>query len=325
MRAARIHEHGGPSALQIEEVPEPEFDADEVLIDVQAAGVNPFDAYVRAGDVHPPNGLPHVPGGDVGGVVAAVGETVETVDPGDGVFATGLGLDRQGSYGEQVAVPVDRVAPLPDSVSFVAAAAAAEPFSTSLQALVDRGGLSMGDVCLVQGASGGVGHAAVQLASRAGAFVVATARSGGPSEVVRDLGADAVVDYRRDDLSDAVLDATGGRPIDVVVETNADTNIAADLETLADGGRVVVLGESDPITIGPASATLAKKRGADLRFVSHMAGADHHAAYLERTGELLAENTVEVLVAATYPLEDVSEAQRHCMTDGVIGKVVLDI
>ncbi|MFC7214473.1 NADPH:quinone reductase [Saliphagus sp. GCM10025334] len=323
MRAIRIREFGDENALLLEEVARPDPDPTEVLIEVRAAAVNPFDAYVREGLVEPDDGLPHVLGGDASGVVAAAGADVSAFEPGGRVFTTGLGLDRPGTYAEYVAVPDHRVAHLPASVGWFEGAAAAETVTTGLQALA-RGGLRLDDVCLIQGATGGVGHAAAQLAREAGAFVVGTCRAEATDDARR-FGVDSAVDYRGDDLAERILEASDGRPVDVVVETHAAANVATDIDVLADAGTVVVLGEDGPITIEKPVAGSAKAKQADLAFVSHMRATAHHGEGLETAARLLGRGDVSAEVAATYPLEEAGEAQRRCLDGGTVGKVVLDV
>lgn len=323
MRAIRIHEYGDESVLSLDEISRPAPEPNELLIEIHAAAINPFDTYVREGIVEPDDGLPHVLGGDASGVVAETGADVTAFEEGDRVFTTGLGLDRPGTYAEYVTVPESRAALLPESVGFEEGAAAAETVTTGLQAL-ERGGLSLGDVCLVQGATGGVGHATVQLATAAGAFVVGSC-SEASADAARRFGADAVVDYRSADLAGEVRAATGGRPVDVIVETHAATNVDADIEVLGKGGSVVVLGEDDDITIGLPTAGTAKAKQIDVSFLSHMRSTDHHGEALETAARLLADGDVTAEVAATYPLEDIAAAQRHALQSGMVGKTVLTV
>ena len=323
MNAIRIREYGDESVLSLDNIDRPTPESNELLIEIHAAAVNPFDTYVREGIVEPDGGLPHVLGGDASGIVAETGADVTAFEEGDRVFTTGLGLDRPGTYAEYVTVPEDRAASLPESVDFEAAAAAAETVTTGLQAL-ERGDLSLGDVCLVQGATGGVGHATVQLASAAGAFVVGSC-SEASTDAARGFGADAVVDYRATDLAEEVRAATGGRPVDVIVETHAATNVDADIEVLSKGGSVVVLGEDDDITIGLPMAGTAKAKQIDVSFLSHMRSTDHHGEALETAARLLSDGDVTAEVATTYPLEDAAAAQRHALQSGVVGKTVLTV
>ena len=324
MRAVRYHEYGGPETLQVDDVSRPEPGRDEALVAIRAASLNPIDTYVREGGVEPAGGLPHIGGSDMAGVVEDVGEDVDRFEPGDRVFATGLGVFSPGTYAEYTVAPADQLAPLPEEVGFREGAAAAMAFATSWRALVGRGDLSIGDVALVHGASGGVGHAAVQVASQAGAFVVGTAREGESADVARDVGADAVVDYRAEDLAGEVRDATGGRPVDVILETHADAHVDDDLGLLARGGRIVALGEGGPIEIEPPTAMTAKQADADLRFMSIVASPDDQAPILERVGRFLADGRFEVRIDSAYPLEEAADAHRRLGESGVFGKVLLD-
>ncbi|MGM0605125.1 MAG: NADPH:quinone reductase [Halobacteriota archaeon] len=324
MRAVRYHEHGDRDVLQLETIDRPEPGPDAVSIDIRAASVNPIDTYLRAGGVSPAGGLPHVGGSDCAGVVEAVGDDVETFAPGDRVYATGLGVFSPGTYAEATVAPAHMVAPLPAEVSFVEGAAAAMAFATAWRALVDRGGLSLGDTALVHGASGGVGHAAVQVAAAAGAFVVGTAREGAPASFARSLGADAVVDYRDEAIVEAVREATGGDGVDVILESHADANLEADLELLNDDGAIVVIGEDGPIRLSPSTAMTGKQADADVRFMSIVASPAAQAPILERVGPRLADGTFEVAIDSTYPLSAAREAQARLFESGVLGKVVLD-
>lgn len=324
MRAVRYHDHGDESVLTLETVPRPEPEADQALLRIEAASVNPIDTYVREGTVSPPDGLPHVGGSDLAGVVEAVGSDVTAFEPGDRVFATGLGLFSPGTYAEYTVAPVDQLAPLPESVPFRDGAAAAMAFATSWRGLVTRGELELGDVALVHGASGGVGHAAVQVAAEAGAFVVGTAREGAPSDLARALGADAVVDYRSDDLAGDLADATDDRPIDVVFEPHADVHLEANLERLVRGGRIVVIGEEGSITLDAGLSMTAKQADADLRFMSLMASPDDQAPILERVGERLADGSFTVEIDSVFGLDELPEAHRELLSSGTIGKIVVD-
>jgi NADPH2:quinone reductase len=322
MKAIRYHEHGDADVLTVDDVPTPEPAHGELLVRVHAASVNPIDTYVREGGVEPAGGLPHVGGADAAGVVEAVGDGVDGVAVGDRVFATGLGLFEAGSYAEYVAAPAESFAPLPAAVSFVEGAGAAMAFATAWRGLVGRGELAVGDACLVQGGRGGVGHAAVQIAAHAGATVVATASR--DESFVRDLGADAVVDYGGDGVADHIRDAAGG-DVDVVLETHAAANVETDLDVLARGGRIVVLGEEEPIRIGPGASMTGKIADADVRFMSIMASREDQRSILERVGRRLADGTFAVEIESTYPLEEAAEAQRHVMSSGSRGKVVLEL
>lgn len=202
IRAIRLHEHGGPDVLTLDEVERPEPGPGEVRIDAEAIGVNPVDTYFRAGDYPVPE-LPFVPGSDVAGTVSAVGQRVDRFDVGDRVYATGLGNGRSGTYAEACLAPAEFVAPLPESVSAADGAALSLVGMTAWQAFVEHAAVEPGETVLIHGASGGVGHIAVQLAATMGGHVVATA-SERYHEQLADLGADVTVDYRSDDLEERI-------------------------------------------------------------------------------------------------------------------------
>lgn len=325
MRAVRYHEHGDESVLRVDDVPRPEPGDGEVLVEVHAAGVNPIDTYIRGGNVPPKTGLPATAGSDLAGVVESTGPDATDYEPGDRVYATALGLFRHGSLAEYAVVPESRLAPLPEGVSFEEGAAAAMPFATSWRALVTRGELSIGEVCVVSGASGAVGHAAVQIAREAGAFVVGLAREGDSAEFVRGLGADAVVDYDSDDLAAELEAATGGRPVDVAMESHADANLDAEIARLARGGRVVVIGEDATIGIDSGTSMAGKQADLDLRFMSLAASADEQRGLLEAANPFLRDGRFVAEVDSTFPLSEAADAYRRLGESGVLGSVVVDV
>lgn len=318
MRAVRFHEHGGPSVLETETVAPPEPGMGEVVVTVRAAGVNPVDTYFRTGEYTPPE-LPMIPGSDLAGVVDSVGDGVERFEPGDRVFATGLGSDRPGSYAEQVAVPVDRLARLPESVSFETGAAAGVVVGTSWRALVDQAGLKPTETCLVQGANGGVGHVAVQLAATMGARVVGTARPEYHDQL-ESLGASTVLDYTRDDLADAVERA--GLP-DVILETRADEYIQFDADVAATGARVVCIGNASEHAELTAIGT-AKNKDVRFQFMSLFNSPDM-SVVLQRVATLLERDAVVPEIDRTYDLSKAGEAQHAVLEDSLLGKIVLGV
>lgn len=324
MHAVRYHEYGDEDVLTLDTVPKPDPSANEVTVRIEAASVNPIDTYLREGNVPPADGLPHIGGSDMAGIVEAVGDNVTEFTPGDRVFATGLGIFSPGTYAEYTVAPADQLAPLPADVSFEDGAAAAMAFATAWRGLITRGDLALGDICLVHGASGGVGHAAIQIASRAGSYVIGTAREGDPANLARALGADAVVDYRAADLAEELAAVTDDREIDVILEPHADSNIEADLERLARGGRVVILGEESPIEIPSGPSMTAKQADADLRFMSLAASSAEQAPILEQVGQLLADGTFTVEVDTVYGLDELSAAHDRIMSSGLLGKLVIN-
>lgn len=325
MRAVRYHEYGDESVLTVEEIKRPSVDSGEVLVRAEAASVNPIDTYIREGNVKPTNGLPHTLGADLSGVVVETADSVDRFSEGDRVFGTGLGLFSQGSYADYVAVPQEHLARLPADVSFESGAAAAMAFTTGWRALINRGNLQIGDTAIVHGASGGVGHAAVQIADVAGAYVVGTARKGDSAEFVHDCGADAVVDYREEDFADALDQTTGNGGADVVLDTHADLHLGANLHNLSRDGNVIVIGEQDTISLDPSISMQAKQKDANFRFMSIMASVTDQSSILADVAKKLSVGDFTVKIDQVYSLDEVSEAHQKLMDSGTLGKIVLDV
>ncbi len=321
LRAVRYHEHGGPEVLRVEEVERPEPGEDEVLVEVRAAGVNPVDTYFREG-TYESAGLPMIPGSDFSGKVVGTGERVENFERGDRVFGTGLGKDRQGTYAEYVAAPADRMSSLSEDVSFEKGAAIALVGVTAWRALIDYGELNLKKTCLIHGGSGGIGHAAVQLASTTGAEVIATAGSEDHREKVREFGADHVLDYGREDLKEAVR-ARSEDGIDVVLDHMLDKYLQLDLDVVGLDGTIVGIGESDGEVI-VNNTTVARGKEVTLQLMS-MFNTPDMKRILEKLARLLKKGKIEPEVWRTFPLEEADEAHRTVMEESFVGKIVIEI
>ncbi|MGQ9602084.1 MAG: zinc-binding dehydrogenase, partial [Candidatus Bipolaricaulia bacterium] len=272
MKAVVFHEHGDPSVLRYEEVPEPVIGPEEVLIRVKATSVNFLDIWVRRG--LPGIGLPHIPGADVAGIVERVGEGVEGVKIGQRAIANPnlscgrceyclagedslcihykiLGEQADGGYAEFVKVPARNVIPLPEHVPFEEAAAATLVFMTAWRALITRAELRPGEDILILGAGGGVATAAIQLAKLVGARVFVTASTEEKLEGAKGLGADFLINYKKVEFDKEVRRLTDKRGVDVVIDSiGAETHLKS-LRSLAKGGRLVTYGA----TSGPNPQT----------------------------------------------------------------------
>ena len=317
MRAVRYHEHGGPEVLQVEDVPRPDPDDEEVLVAVEAAAVNPVDTYFREGS-YEPDDLPWIPGSDAAGIVEAVGEDVGGFEPGDRVFATGLGRDHPGTCAEYVAAPTDRVARLPDGVPFDVGAAVALVGVTAWRALIDHAELEPAERCLIHGGSGGVGHVAVQIAAAAGADVTTTAA---PDYHPRlgTLGADALFDYQREDLADAVADA--GAPA-VILDHRLDEYLQFDADVAATGARIVGIGNAEARA---GFSDVAAARGSELRIhLMSVFNTPDVGAVLERLAGLLAAGDLTAEISRTYDLEAVGDAHGAVLEESFLGKLVVE-
>lgn len=318
MRAVRFHEHGGTDVLQVDDIDRPEPEASEVLVEVHGAGVNPVDTYFREGSYQPFT-MPMIPGVDVAGEVVAVGDGVEGFAEGDSVVGTGIGKDHYGGYAEFAAVPTDRLAVVGDGVDLVAAGGLGVAAVTAWRALVDHANLKPADVALIHGGSGGVGHAAVQIAATTGAHVVTTAAPEYHDEVA-ELGADVVLDYGRDDLAEAVTEAGNGG-VDVILDHRLDDYLQFDADVANLGCRVVGIGENDP-QVGLSQSSGA--RGKDLQItLMSMFNTPSLATALEKVGYLVDEGDLEISVAETYGLDEAAAAQRAVLEDSFLGKLII--
>jgi NADPH:quinone reductase-like Zn-dependent oxidoreductase len=320
MRAIVHHRYGSPDVLELRDVEVPAVAEDEVLVRVGAASVNPLDW-------HGVTGTPYVMrirsglraprdvrvGVDFAGTVEAVGASVERFRPGDDVFGA-----RTGAFAEQVAVPVDRAAPKPAGLTFEQAAAVPVAALTALQGLRDRGGLRAGQKVLVNGASGGVGTFAVQIAKALGADVTGVCSPGNVG-LVRSLGADAVVDYTREDFT------LGDDRYDVLLDVAGSRSWSECTRVLAPGAKLVVV--SGPKTnrwLGPLTH-LARMRLASMR------GSRRAVPFLTRTDAddlttlagMIEAGAVTPVIDRTYRLDEARDALRYLGEGHARGKVVL--
>jgi NADPH2:quinone reductase len=318
MKAIRVHEFGGPEVLKLEEVPTPKPAGGEVLVRVHAAGVNPYDTYMRAGTyaIKPP--LPYTPGSDAAGVVEAIGEGVTKVKPGDRVYTA---KTQSGAYAEYTLALESQVYRLPDNISFAQGAALWVPYGTAYTALHHHGSAKAGETLLVHGASGGVGSAAVQFARAQGLTVMGTASTDKGREMVKKEGAHFVFDHSKPGYTDEIIKATGGKGIDVILEMAAHLNLATDLKLLALNGRVVVIGNRGEITINPRDlmSRRGSARGFTLWAATEAETTEMHAAIAAG----LENGTLRPVVGKEMPLTDAAKAHVDILAPGSHGKIVL--
>jgi NADPH2:quinone reductase len=318
MKAVRIHEFGGPEVMQLEDVPDLAAGRGQVVVRVQAIGVNPVDTYIRAGLHAVKPTLPYTPGADAAGVVESIGEGVTRLSAGDSVYVAGT---ISGAYAQQSLCNESQVHRLPSHITFEQGAAIGIPYATAYRALFHRGNARAGETVLVHGATGGVGTACVQLARAAGMTVIATGGTDkGRSNVVQQ-GAHHVLDHHSPDYTDQILDLTGGNGVDVILEMLANVNLAKDLTILAKFGRVVVIGNRGKIEIDPR-ATMTRDLsilGMTLFNASDQDRASIHAALVAG----LENGTLRPVVGKEMPLADAVRAHEAVMQPGALGKIVM--
>jgi NADPH2:quinone reductase len=318
MKAIRVHEFGGPEVLRVEDVPEPYPGAGQVVVRVRAAGVNPVDTYIRSGAHAVRPALPYTPGLDAAGEVEAVGEAVERLSAGQRVYVAG---SLSGAYAELVLCEESQCHPLPEHVSFAQGAAVNTSYATAYRALFQRAGAKAGETVLVHGASGGVGTAAVQLARAAGLRVVGTGGTEEGRRLVLEQGAHQVLDHRTPDYLERLTELTGGRGVDVILEMLANVNLNKDLEVLAKGGRVVVVGSRGAVEINPRLAMTrdAAILGMTLFNATPPELAGIHAALAAG----LEARTLRPVVGRELPLAEAARAHEEVLKPGAYGKIVL--
>jgi NADPH2:quinone reductase len=318
MKAIRVREFGGPEVLRLEDVPELKPAANEVVVRIHAAGVNPVETYIRAGVYARKPALPYTPGTDGAGTIEAGGKNATRFAPGARVYVAG---SLSGTYAEQALCEESSVFPLPAHVSFAQGAALGIPYATAYRALFQRTAARAGETVLIHGASGGVGIATTQLARAQGLHVVGTAGSDKGRALVRAEGSREVLDHKTPDHFDKALSLTGGRGYDVIVEMLANVNLARDLTLLAHGGRVVVVGNRGNIEINPREL-MARDAAILGMSVSNVSPADSlsiHAAL----GAGLENKTLRPIIAEEIPLAEAARAHVALMENSALGKIVL--
>ena len=342
MRAIVIHRHGGPEVLTFEpDWPDPVAGPGDIVVQVKACALNFLDIFTREGMPGEPTPLPHITGGDIAGVVAAVGPGVETPTPGarvvlnpswgcgvceycrDGVVPKCLrvhmlGEMDPGGLAEYVKAPAAQAIPIADGYPFEEAACLPITFGTAWRMLVTHARVRPGEDVLVHGAAGGVGLAAVQIAKLAGARVFATGSSPAKLEKVRALGADVLIDYTRDrDWDVTVRRLTQKRGLDVIVETVGEATWERSIRALGKGGRLVTSGATSG-PIGPTDIRYLFRREQTIQGSN---GWTHND--VQTITGLAFAGKLRAVVDRVLPLEEAAEGERALERREVVGKVVI--
>lgn len=318
MKAIRVHEFGGPEVLKLEEIPTPKPAAGQVLVRIHAAGVNPYDTYMRAGTyaIKPP--LPYTPGSDAAGVIEAVGPGVTKVKPGDRVYTA---KTVTGAYAEYAIALESQVHTLPAKISFSQGAAIWVPYGTAYHAIFHSAQAQASETVLVHGASGGVGHAGVQFARAMGLTVFGTASTQKGLELVKSEGAHQVFNHSKPGYLEEIMKATGGRGVDIILEMLANVNLAHDLKLLAINGRVIVIGNRGDVTINARDlmSRRSSARGFTLWAITEAEEAAIHAGIIAG----LENGTLRPIVGKELPLAEAARAHKEILEPGASGKIVV--
>jgi len=320
MRAIRVHAPGSAEALREEDVPQPAPRAGEVLVRIEAVGVNFIDVYQRTGQYQVP--VPFTAGQEAAGVVAALGPGVHDVKIGDRVAYAGV----LGAYAEYAVVPADRVVALPDGVTAKQGAAAMLQGMTAHYLACATYPLQRGDDCLVHAAAGGVGLLLCQIAKLRGARVIGTVSTREKAALAARAGADEVILYTEQDLAAAVKRLTNGAGLRVVYDSVGQTTFAQGLSCLARRGMMVLYGQSSG-PVGPFDPQVLNQKGS--LFLTRPSLAHYtatRAELLERATEVLGwvrSGTLALRVGAELPLAGAAEAHRRLEARQTTGKVLL--
>lgn len=317
MKAVVVTEFGGPEVMKVVDCDLREPGEGEVLLAVKAIGVNPVETYIRAGTYPRLPKLPYTPGGNVAGRVEACGPGVSRLHVGNRVYSAATVT---GAYAEQTICLSDDVFSLPENLSYSQGTALGVPAATAWRGLFIRGEGKKGDRLLVHGASGSVGQAAVQLATGAGLEVYGTAGSKEGCTSVEKQGARAF-NHKVPGYEKQLLEATSGRGFDLILEMLANKNLEMDLELLAPGGCVVIIGSRGRIEIDPR-ATMGKEtdiRGLALFSATAKETQETHKAL----AEAMEKGVLSPAVSRQFKLSEAPDAHELVMKDGNCGKIVL--
>ncbi len=325
MRAVTLPSYGGPEVLTIADVPDPVANPGEVLIEVAATAVNRADLLQRQGFYHPPPGASPYPGLECSGTIRALGAGVAGWSVGDQVCALLSG----GGYAEQVAVPVGQLLPLPGGVSLVEAAALPEVACTVWSNVFQLAALQPGEVLLVHGGTSGIGTHAIQLAKRFGARVLCTVGSAAKATRAEELGAEKALLYKEVDFVEQVRALTDERGADVVLDNMGAAYLSRNVDVLATGGRLVVIGlqggAKAELDLGVLLVKRAAVHATSLRSRPAEQKAAIVAAVLAGVWPAVEAGEVRPVVDRVLPLDQAADAHRLLEQSSHIGKVLLQV
>ncbi|MFK0100794.1 zinc-dependent alcohol dehydrogenase family protein [Streptomyces sp. NPDC091040] len=326
-RHIRFDRLGGPEVLHLREVDPGVPGAGEVLIRVEAIGVNRADAMFREGGYFLQPGFPSSLGYEAAGTVEALGEDVTGLAVGDPVgVVPAFSLNDYGTYGDHVIVPAAAVVPRPSGTDPVTAASVWMAYVTAYGALIDEGGLRPGDHVLLTAASGGVGLAAIQTARRIGAVPVATVRGASKRQALLDAGAAHVIDTENEDLVARVKEITGGHGVRLAFDPVAGPGVDTLAEAIAPGGRLLVYGALDPRPTPLPNAALYPDLSTGMFTMFRVTGDPERlrrAVAFINAG--LSDGSLAPVVDRTFDLGDAAEAHRYMESNAQTGKIVLTV
>lgn len=318
MKAITVKEFGGPEVLKLEEVPDLIPGHHQVLVRLEAAGVNPVDIYMYSGNYTRKPALPYTPGMDGAGVVTALGMGVKKIKQDSRVYVEGAAT---GTFARFCLADASNVHSLPSNITFAQGAALGVPYATAHRALFGKAKGQKGETVLVHGASGGVGIAAVQLALASKLKVIGTAGSEQGLQLVKEQGAHQVLNHKDPGYLEALAKLTEGKGVDIILEMAAHVNLGRDLPLLTPHGRVVVIGSRGPVEINPRD--LMGKDASIIGMTLFNVPPAEKTKIHEDLIKGLKNKTLRPVIGKELPLDQAAEAHRLVMQPGSFGKVVL--
>jgi NADPH:quinone reductase len=328
VKAVVMNAPGNPEVLQIQDVPKPSLGNTELLVKLKAAGINPIDTKLRKRGTFYPDKMPAILGCDGAGIVEAVGGGVTKFRVGDEVYFCQGGLGgHQGNYAEYTTVDEKFTARKAASVSFAEAAAAPLVLITAWEALYERGRLEPGEKVLIHAGAGGVGHVAIQLAKLKGANVCTTVSTPEKANMVRQLGADEIINYKQTDFVKAVLDWTNGEGVDLAFDTVGGEVLSQSFPAVRVYGDIVTILEPDVNTLWKAARNRNLRISLELMLTPMLQGMvvpqQHQAEILEQCAIWMDEGKLKIDVTHQLPLQDAAIAHQLLETGSIAGKIIL--
>jgi NADPH2:quinone reductase len=320
MKAIIVREFGATEVMKLEEIPTPEPNENQILVRIKAAGVNPVDTYIRSGVYAQKPNLPYTPGKDGAGIVEKTGANVTKFKAGDRVLTADAG---SGTYAEYALFDEKQLIKLPENVSFEQGAGVFVPYATAWRGLFEKAQAKSGETVLIHGASGGVGTAAIQWAKNAGLTVIGTASSEEGRALVKEQCADFVFDHSKENYLNEILETTGGKGVEIILEMLANVNLQKDFDVLAKFGRISIIGNRGSLDFNPR-AIMGKDAsvfGLSLFNATEAVMNEIHAAIFDG----LQKGFLKPIVGKTFPLEKVTEAHHAVVEEKAFGKIVLTI
>ena len=318
MKAIRVEAFGEPDVLQLQDTADLSPGPDQILVELKAIGVNPVDTYIRSGQYAQRPSLPYTPGMDGAGIIKSTGKDIKHYAGGDRVYVTG---SLTGTYAQQTLCLKEHIFSLPDNITFQQGAALGIPYTTAYRALFTKARALAGETVLIHGASGGVGLAALQLAKAANLRVIASAGSEKGQVLLKEQGADLIVNHTQPDYMDQIVRFTEGRGVNIILEMLANVNLKADTEILAREGRIIVIGCRATAQINPRELMV---RDASIigMLILNMSG-EERAKVFSALEEGLQNGRLNPVIGEELPLAQAKKAHKKVLESGAYGKIIL--